>query len=127
MTHKEFYTAVIAADLSAEITAKATALLSAVEAKSAKSAAKSSATKSANLAIAEKIAAYIDTAAVFAVSEIKALIAEDEELAALSTSKLSAVCKAAVEGGIFSEVEGYKVGGKGRAVKGYALAEKSAE
>lgn len=122
MTSKAFYTAVIEADLSAEITAKAQALLSTVEKKSAKASAKSSATQTANLEIAKGFAESMAVGTVYAVSELVALTGTD-----LSTSKVSAVCKVAVESGLFTVVDGYKVGGKGRAVKGYTLAEGEGE
>ena len=53
---------------------------------------------------------------IYAVSEIKALTKSE-----LHPSKISAICRAAVDDGMFSVIEGYKVGGKGTPKKGYSL------
>lgn len=116
MTYKDFYETVIKANISAEVTAKAKDALSKLSNKTAsKDKAKSENTK-ANLAIASEFAKVMKPNTIYAVSEIKALTKSE-----LHPSKISAICRAAVDDGIFSVVEDYKVGGKGRAVKGYSL------
>lgn len=121
MTNKAFYEAVINANLSEEITAKAVHLLEVTENKSAQRSKAQSATRQANVTMAQAIAQVLAQAGrTMAVSEIK--VALGSEYAEVSTSKLSAVCKVGVEEGILSVTEGYKVGGKGREVKGYSVA-----
>lgn len=116
MTYKAFYEAVIKANISAEVTDKAKDALAKLSNKTAsKDKAKSENTK-ANLAIASEFAKVMKPNTIYAVSEIKALTKSE-----LHPSKISAICRAAVDDGMFSVVEGYKVGGKGRASKGYSL------
>ena len=121
MTNAKFYEAVINANLSEEITAKAKHLLEVTENKSAQRSKAQSATRQANVTMAQVIAQVLAQAGrTMAVSEIK--VALGSEYAEVSTSKISAVCKVGVEEGILSVTEGYKVGGKGREVKGYSVA-----
>lgn len=116
ITYKAFYEAVIKANISAEVTEKAKDALSKLSNKTAsKDKAKSENTK-ANLAIAAEFAKVMKPNTIYAVSEIKALTKSE-----LHPSKISAVCRAAVDDGMFSVVEGYKVGGKGSPKKGYSL------
>lgn len=116
MTYKAFYEAVIKANISAEVTDKAKDALSKLSNKTAsKDKAKSENTK-ANLAIAAEFAKVMKPNTTYAVSEIKALTKSE-----LHPSKISAVCRAAVDDGMFSVIEGYKVGGKGSPKKGYSL------
>lgn len=116
MTYKAFYEAVIKANISAEVTDKAKDALSKLSNKTAsKDKAKSENTK-ANLAIAAEFAKVMKPNTIYAVSEIKALTKSE-----LHPSKISAICRAAVDDGMFSVVEGYKVGGKGTPKKGYSL------
>lgn len=116
ITYKTFYEAVIKANISAEVTEKAKDALSKLSNKTAsKDKAKSENTK-ANLAIAAEFAKVMKPNTIYAVSEIKALTKSE-----LHPSKISAVCRAAVDDGMFSVVEGYKVGGKGSPKKGYSL------
>ena len=116
MTYKDFYETVIKANISAEVTAKAKDALSKLSNKTAsKDKAKSENTK-ANLAIASEFAKVMKPNTIYAVSEIKALTKSE-----LHPSKISAICRAAVDDGMFSVVEGYKVGGKGTPKKGYSL------
>lgn len=125
MTTKEMLTAVIAANLSDEITAKAKEMLTAAEKKNTKRTAAQSENRTANIAIAQAIAAAMTEGNTYAASEIKTLIAADYP--DISTAKITAVCKVATEENIFTAVSGYKVGGKGRAVKGYRLADTAVE
>lgn len=116
ITYKTFYEAVIKANISAEVTEKAKDALSKLSNKTAsKDKAKSENTK-ANLAIAAEFAKVMKPNTIYAVSEIKALTKSE-----LHPSKISAICRAAVDDGMFSVVEGYKVGGKGSPKKGYSL------
>ena len=116
MTYKDFYETVIKANISAEVTAKAKDALSKLSNKTAsKDKIKSENTK-ANLAIASEFAKVMKPNTIYAVSEIKALTKSE-----LHPSKISAICRAAVDDGMFSVVEGYKVGGKGSPKKGYSL------
>ena len=116
MTYKDFYETVIKANISAEVTAKAKDALSKLSNKTAsKDKVKSENTK-ANLAIASEFAKVMKPNTIYAVSEIKALTKSE-----LHPSKISAICRAAVDNGMFSVTEGYKVGGKGSPKKGYSL------
>lgn len=117
MTNREFFNAVIAANLSDEMTAKATALLATVEKKSASRSAKQTENRNTNEGIAANIAALMTEGVTYAASEIVKLTEN-----AYSTAKVTAVMKIAAEIGLVTVVDGYKVGGKGRAVKGYTLA-----
>lgn len=120
MTNKEFYTAVINANISAELTEKATALLNSAEKKNNKRAEEQDLNRLANIKLARAIAKSMMSNTTYAASEIVTLMADTEKL---STAKVSAVAKVGVEEGIFTAVSGYKVGGKGRAVKGYCVTE----
>ena len=117
MTNKVFFENVIKANLSTEMTDKAKALLATAEKKSASKAKAQTANALANLAAAKGFAALMKFGTTYAVSEIKALAKSED-----STAKISAICKVGVENGVFIVIDGYKVGGKGRAVKGYSLA-----
>ena len=117
MTNKEFFTAVIAANIAEDITAKAQHLLEQTENKSTKRSKAQTENRTANIAIAKAIAAAIgDTT--MAASEIKVAIAATYP--DISLAKITAVCKVGADEGIISIIDGYKVGGKGRTVKGYA-------
>ena len=122
MTNKVFFENVIKANLSTEMTDKAKALLATAEKKSASKAKAQTANALANLAAAKGFAALMKFGTTYAVSEIKALAKSED-----STAKISAICKVGVENGVFIVIDGYKVGGKGRAVKGYSLAIAPAE
>lgn len=122
ITNKVFFENVIKANLSAEMTDKAKALLATAEKKSASKAKAQTANALANLTAAKGFAALMKSGVTYAVSEIKALAKSED-----STAKISAICKVGVENGVFTVIDGYKVGGKGRAVKGYSLAVAPAE
>ena len=116
MTNKVFFENIIAANLSAEMTDKAKALLATAENKSKAKAKAQTANAAANLAIARDLMGVMQNGVTYAVSEVKALAKSD-----LHASKISAAFKVAVDAGELTVVDGYKVGGKGRAVKGYSL------
>lgn len=116
ITYKAFYEAVIKANISAEVTDKAKDALAKLNGKTASKDKMKSENTKANLAIASEFAKVMKPNTIYAVSEIKALAKSE-----LHPSKISAICRAAVDNGMFSVVEGYKVGGKGRVGKGYSL------
>ena len=116
MTNKEFFENVIKANISTEITDKAKALLATAEKKSASKAKAQTENAKTNLAIAKELISHLNGGTTYAVSEVKALTKSE-----LSTAKISAVFKVAVENGLLTVVTGYKVGGKGRAVNGYTV------
>lgn len=116
MTNKAFYEFVINANLSAEVTDKAKALLNSVEKKSESKSKASELNAKANLAIFKELAKVLRPNVTYAISEVKALTKSE-----LHPSKLSAIFREAEKAGLVNSLEGYKVGGKGRAVKGYVL------
>lgn len=120
MTNKEFYTAVINANISAEVTEKATSLLTTAENKNSKRTKEQEANRTANVELAKAIAKAMKPNTTYGASEIVTLMADTEKL---STAKITAVAKVAIEDGILTSVSGYKVGGKGRSVKGYRVTE----
>ena len=116
MTNKAFYEFVINANLSAEVTEKAKALLNSVEKKSESKSKASELNAKANLATFAELAKALRPNVTYAISEVKALTKSE-----LHPSKLSAIFREAEKAGLVNSLEGYKVGGKGRAVKGYVL------
>lgn len=126
MTNKEFFEKVINAKISAEVTEKAEHLLKLANGRTDKRAEQATANQSANLKIFNNIAVLMSANTTYAVSEIKELLT-NTDLADLTTSKISAVFKLATEKNLVTAVSNYKVGGKGRAVKGYTLAETEIE
>lgn len=116
MTNKEFFENVIKANISTEVTDKAKALLATAEKKSASKTKAQTENAKANLAIAKELISHLNEGTTYAVSEVKALTKSE-----LSTAKISAVFKVAVENGLLTVLTGYKVGGKGRAVNGYTV------
>lgn len=117
MTTKEMLNAVINANISEDVTKKAQEMLASAEKKNGKRSEQQSENRNANAEVAVKIANAMTENTTYAASEIKTLIADD--LPDISTAKITAVCKVGVEDGILEIVDNYKVGGKGRAVKGY--------
>lgn len=103
------------------MTAKATHLLELAERDKEKRAEVQSANYKANMEIFNKIAGLLDVEKTYAISEIKAVLAETE-FEELSNSKLTAIFKTAANENCVVITDGYKVGGKGRPVKGYNLA-----
>lgn len=121
MTNKDFFLAVLNANLSEEMNEKARHLMEVTEKKSAKRSTEKTALATANLALAREVAKTMVVGVPVAVSELSPCFPE------LSTSKLTAVMRVGVENGLFSKVENYKVGGKGRAKVGYVLNEVTEE
>ena len=114
MTNREFYQAVINANLSDEMTAKAKALIATLDKKSEKASEARTENRKANLEIAAQIAEKMGDRTL-AASEIAVLMSDT----GMSKEKVSAVCRMGVDAGIFTSIDDYKVGGKGRKVKGY--------
>ena len=112
MTNREFYNAVIEANLNEEMTTHATHLLELLDNKNSKRAEASNKNKEENLSTARIFSEWMEGRTV-AVSEVAVAFPE------YNKSKISAIMKAAVSEGLFGEIDGYKVGGKGRNVKGY--------
>lgn len=121
MTNKEFYQAIVSLNISAELTEKATKLLATAENDSKKRTAEQSANRTANVTLANQISALMADNRAYAASEIVELMKSDG--VTISTSKVTAVAKVAIEDGLWELVADYKVGGKGRKVNGYRKAE----
>lgn len=114
MTNKEFYQAIVNGTMNADVQAKAQTLLDKENDKSSKRSKQQTENRNANIALAQEFAKRIG-ARTLAASEIFVLVSDIVE----TVPKVTAVCKVGVEEGIFTVQDGYKVGGKGRGVKGY--------
>lgn len=117
MTQREFFTAVISANISDSITEYATSAIAKIDEKNAKRKSTGTATQKANVAIKEAIVSAMEAGETYTASAIVALGIEG----VTSTQKVSALMKQIAETGkvVVSEV---KITGKGK-VKGYTLAE----
>ena len=107
-----------------DVKEKAKEVLAAIKKKNDKRAEKSAENKTANNETALEIAEEMNGGRWYAVSEI---VDELIPTTTLTKSKISAVMTEGVKNGIFEERADYKVGGKGRKVKGYRLAAEQAE
>lgn len=117
MTTKELMDAIINGTTpTAEMIAKATEVKASLEKKNEKRSEKSAENRSANSAMATAIANKMQNRT-YAVSEIMPLITEDYP--DTTKAKISAVMAVGVEDGLFTVINDYKVGGKGRKVNGY--------
>ena len=116
MTTKEMLKKVIDGDITDEVKEKATEVLASYEKKNNKRAEKSAENRSANSVMATAIANKMQNRT-YAVAEIMPLIAEDYP--DTTKAKVSAVMAVGVDDGLFTVVNDYKVGGKGRKVNGY--------
>lgn len=116
ITYKEFYEAVIKANLSTEITDKAKEALAKLNTKSASKDKAKTENAKANLAEFAKFAEVMKSNTTYSVAEVKALTKSE-----LSSPKISAIFRDAEKAGLVTSVEGYKAGGKGRPTKGYTL------
>ena len=126
MTTKEMLTKVIEGAINDEVKAKAREMLASAEKKSGKRAEQSAGNRSTNLAIAEVIKSKMKKNATYAASEIVTLIAT--EYPDIKTAKITPVMAVGIEEGMFTKIDDYKVGGKGRKVNGYtAVATEDAE
>ena len=116
MTSKEMLNAVIAGNNTEDVKAKAREMLASAEKKNGKRAEASAENRSANAAIAQAIADKMANRT-YAASEIVPLISADYP--DIKTAKVVAVMAVGIEDGLFTKVDDYKVGGKGRKVNGY--------
>ena len=116
MTSKEMLNAVIAGNITEDVKAKAREMLASAEKKNGKRAEASAENRSANAAIAQAIADKMANRT-YAASEIVPLISADYP--DIKTAKVVAVMAVGIEDGLFTKVDDYKVGGKGRKVNGY--------
>ena len=117
MTTKEMLTSVINGVINDEVKAKAREMLASAEKKNGKRAEQSAENRSANLAIAEVIKSKMKKNVTYAASEIVTLIAA--EYPDIKTAKITTVMAVGIEEGMFTKVDDYKVGDKGRKVNGY--------
>ena len=117
MTTKEMLNAVINGEINDEVKAKAREMLASAEKKSGKRAEQSAGNRSTNLAIAEVIKSKMKKNATYAASEIVTLIAT--EYPDIKTAKITPVMAVGIEEGMFTKIDDYKAGGKGRKVNGY--------
>ena len=122
ITYKEFYEAVIKANLSTEITDKAKEALAKLNTKSASKDKAKTENAKANLAEFAKFAEVMKSNTTYSVAEVKALTKSE-----LHPSKISAIFRDAEKAGLVTSIEGYKAGGKGRPSKGYTLVTPEAE
>ena len=126
MTTKEMLTKVIEGVINDEVKVKAREMLASAEKKNGKRAEQSAGNRSANLAIAEVIKSKMKKNATYSASEIVTLIAT--EYPDIKTAKITPVMAVGIEEGMFTKIDDYKVGGKGRKVNGYtAVATEDAE
>jgi Fic family protein len=113
MTNREFYNAIVTANLSDEITEKAQALLAQIDARNEKRASTPSKTAIANVPLKHAIVGLFT-------DEVKTLTASEVgERLEVSTQKASALLRQMVESGVLA-VEEVKIPKKGK-VKAYSL------
>lgn len=117
MTTKEMLNAIINGEINDEVKGKAKEMLASAEKKNGKRAEQSAENRSANLVIAEIIKSKMKKNTTYAASEIVTLIAT--EYPDIKTAKITPVMAVGIEEGMFTKVDDYKVGGKGRKVNGY--------
>ena len=117
MTTKEMLAKVINGEINDEVKAKAREMLASAEKKNVKRAEQSAGNRSTNLAIAEVIKSKMKKNATYSASEIVTLIAT--EYPDIKTAKITPVMAVGIEEGMFTKIDDYKAGGKGRKVNGY--------
>lgn len=115
MTSREFYTAVINANITDTVTEFATKALVKLDEKNEKRKAEGSKTAKANVAIKEAIVSAMEQGVTYTAAEVVALGVEG----VTSTQKASALMRQIVAAGQAIESE-VKIKGKGK-VKGYTL------
>lgn len=120
MTQREMLNAIVAgAVVTAEMETKAKEMLTALDKKNENRSAKSTENANANLALAKEIIALMGDRT-WGASEIVTLCANNN-IDVKNTSKVGAVFKVAIENGLLTAIDNFKVGGKGRGVKGYRV------
>ena len=117
MTTKEMLNAIIAGTINDEVQKKAAEMLAAADKKNSKRAEAAAENKSANAAIAEEIAGKMTDGQELGASEILALLAADYP--DMKLAKITPIMAEGIAAGLFTSRDDYKVGGKGRKVKGY--------
>lgn len=119
MTSKEMLMAIInGQEITTEIKNKAQEMLNAIEKKNESRSKKSAENKSANVGLANQLIAVMENRT-YGASELFQIATNNGIEGITTLSKVSAVCKVAVDEGLMTATENFKVGGKGRAVKGY--------
>lgn len=124
MTKKDFFKAVSEGTINEEIKAKALELYKKAVADADKRSKAQTENKNANLALANIIIERMK-GRTLACSEIFTLCRDVEDFT--SPSKVSAVCRLAVEEGLMTCRDDYKVGGKGSKVKAYTPVQQEIE
>lgn len=112
MTQREFFNAVINANISADITAFAQERVAHLDTVNSNRKAKGTVTQRENEGIKANILAIVKPNVTYTASEIGVM-------AGISTAKASALCRQFVQAGTFTESE-VKIKGKGK-VKGYTF------
>lgn len=120
MTTKEMLNAVINGNITDEVKKKAQEMLNKAEEKTGKRAEQSAKNRTENIAIAEVIYEKMESR-IYGASEIVPLISD--VYPDIKTAKVVAVMAVGIDEGMFTKVEDYKVGGKGRKVNGYTKIE----
>ena len=116
MTKKEFFKAVSENNITDEVIKKAGELLKKEEDDATKRSKAQTENRNANIELAKQIIEKMGSRTL-AASEIFTLCNEIDGIS--SKSKVSAICRIAVEEGLMNSRDDYKVGGKGAKVKGY--------
>ena len=112
MTQREFFNAVITANISADITAFAKERVAHLDTVNSNRKAKGTVTQRENEGIKANILAGVKYGVTYTASEIGVMVG-------ISTAKASALCRQFVQAGTFTESE-VKIKGKGK-VKGYTF------
>lgn len=120
MTSREMLNIIInGGEITTEVKDKAAEMLNAIEKKTENRSKKSAENKSANIGLANQLIAVMENRT-YGASELFQIATANEIEGITTLSKVSAVCKVAVDEGLMTATENYKVGGKGRSVKGYS-------
>lgn len=114
MTKKEFFKAVAENNITVDVIEKAKDLLTKEEKSNEKRTKAQTENRNANIELAMKFTDRMGDRTL-AASEIFELVKDLVD----NVSKVSAVCRVGVAEGILSVRDDYKVGGKGKTVKGY--------
>lgn len=127
MTTRELLNAIInRAEITDEMIEKAKEMEKALDKKNENRTKKSKENNEKNIALAKEIMKRMENNTFYAVSELF-MICEINDIDVANKSKLTAICKSAVEEGLMTSTDDYKVEGKGRKVKGYKVVEQTEE
>lgn len=120
MSTKEMLEKILANEnVTEDVKEKAKEMLASIGKRNDKRKEKSAENKTANNEVAEEIASLMNGDRYYAISEIVEELIPDTTL---NKNKISAIMVQGVKDGLFEDTKEYKVGGKGRYVKGYRLA-----